>query len=174
VISLNGYSANGNEMNNVNALLAFAGLGYVPSSDTVGEGYNTCQYCYGSSAPMGGWVATHPIAANIKDVGAFHGRSITVGAGTEIVAETTEGVLGATAAVDSGRVFMFHDEWVTYNSQWTGAGVPTSCAYGDPNNNCNDKGPAQDYSSAQFWYNAILWASGNPTCFDITDPTIVK
>ena len=116
----------------------------------------------------------HPIAENISDVGAFHGRSITAGAGSEIVASTAEGTLGATMQVDAGRVFMFHDEWVTYNSQWTGAGLPTSCLYNDPGHECNNKSPANDYSSAQFWYNSILWASSNPECFTIDDVTIVK
>jgi hypothetical protein len=35
-------------------------------------------------------------------------------------------------------------------------------------------GPANDYQSAQFWYNAIKWASGDVECFRIEDPTIVK
>lgn len=174
VISLNGYSANGLEMNNVNALLAASGMSYVPNSDTFGNNTGvTCAYCYGNSVPQGGWTA-HPISANITYVGAFHGRSITPG-DAEVVAQSAEGVVAAAKQVGEGRVFMFHDEWVTYNSQWTGEGITgsESCKV-DPNNMCYMVGPANDYQSAQFWYNAIKWASGDIECFRIEDPTIVK
>ncbi len=173
-ISLNGYSANGLEMTNVNALLASSGMSYVANSDTFGTTGGTCGYCYGNSIPQGGWT-THPIGANITNVGAFHGRSITPGAAEIVAQDPTAGVVAAAATVGEGRVFMFHDEWVTYNSQWTGQGIPgaESCTT-DPNNSCYGYGPASDYQSAQFWFNSIKWASGDIECFDIDDVTIVK
>ena len=36
----------------------------------------------------------------------------------------------AATGVDAGRVFVFHDEWITYNSQWTGAGLVTGLVLG--------------------------------------------
>ncbi len=173
VISLNGYSANGSEMNNVNALLAASGMSYVANSDTSGTASGACAYCYGNSVPQAGWT-THPIAANLTQVGAFHGRSVTAGDG-EIVAQGADGVYGATKALGEGRVFMFHDEWVTYNSQWTGENIPGSeSCHVDPNNQCYGEGPAEKYSSAQFWYNSIKWAGGDRECFEVHVPGIVK
>jgi hypothetical protein len=158
-------------MANVNALLAATGMSYVAASDTSASSADACAYCYGNSVPQAGWVAGHPISANVKLVGAFHGRTVSPGDGL-VVAQTTDGVLGATKELDAGRVFMFHDEWVTYNSQWTGVGLVTDCRFGDPNNACNDKHPSLDYQSAQFWYNAITWVFPNE-CFVIDDPDIV-
>ncbi len=178
VITLNGYSADGNEMANVNGLLAFAGLSYVPSSDTANEmqrmtKLGTCADCYGSAVPQAGWVATHPISANMQQVGAFHGRAVM---GGTPVAEEFGAVLGATAEVELGRVFMFHDEWVTYNSQWTGTGLPTDCR--DPNYSanglCSLEHPIEQYTIPQFWFNSILWTSGDPECFVIEDDTIIR
>lgn len=173
VISLNGYSANGSEMTNVNTLLASTGMSYVPNSDTSGNNTGVmCAYCYGNSVPQAGWT-DHPITLNLTQVGAFHGRSITPG-DAQIVAQTADGVVGAAKQMGAGRVFMFHDEWVTYNSQWTGEGITgaESC-HDDPNNTCYGHGPAEQYSSAQFWYNSLIWAASDPTCFEIEDPNII-
>jgi hypothetical protein len=178
VISLNGYSANGNEMSNVNDLLAFSGIAYVANSDTANETQRkselgVCEDCYGASVPQDGWVTTHPIAAQMKKVGAFHGRAVQ---GGTPVATQWGFTLGATADLDAGHVFMFHDEWVTYNSQWDGSGIPTDCT--DPqysaNGQCTTEHPKLQYSNAQFWYNSLRWVSGSPACFDIVDPTIIK
>lgn len=177
VISLNGYSANGNEMANVNDLLAFTGLAYVANSDTANETQRAsklgvCEDCYGASVPQAGWTS-HPIGLNMKQVGAFHGRAVT---GGTPVCEEFGAVLGATAELDAGHVFMFHDEWVTYNSQWTGAGLVTDCR--DPQKSafgqCEMQHPLVTYSNAQFWYNSLLWASGDVSCFDIRDGSIIK
>lgn len=177
VITLNGYSANNNEMANVNDLLGFTGLSYVPASDTANETQRAtklgvCEDCYGASVPQEGWT-THPIGLNMKQVGAFHGRAVM--GGTPVAAEFGS-TLGATAEVDLGHVFMFHDEWVTYNSQWTGAGLPTDCS--DPqysaNGQCLTEHPLEQYTIPQFWYNSILWTSGAPECFVIDDDTIIR
>lgn len=177
VISLNGYSANNNEMANVNDLLGFSGLSYVPASDTANETQRAtklgvCEDCYGASVPQGGWT-THPIGLNMKQVGAFHGRAVM--GGTPVAVEFGS-TLGATADVDLGHVFMFHDEWVTYNSQWTGAGLPTDCSdqQYSANGQCLLEHPLEQYSIPQFWYNSIKWVSGDPSCFVIEDETIIR
>ena len=105
-------------------------------------------------------------------VGAFHGRSVNAPAGAEIVASQGALVYGATVQVDNGRVFMFADEWVSYTSQWTGAGVADDCM-NDPNHSCYGTSAATSYQVPQFWYNAIVWVSGGIDCFDIEEPTIV-
>ena len=174
VISLNGYSDNDNEMTNVNTLLASSGMSYVPASDTSGDNTGVeCAYCFGNSVPQAGWNAAHPITTNLTQVGAFHGRSIVPG-DAEIVAQTADGVVGAAKQVGEGRVFMFHDEWVTYNSQWTGVGITGSESCKNMHDACFGFGPAEKYSSAQFWFNSIKWLSGDIACFDIVDPTIIK
>lgn len=178
VIALNGYSAQANEMANVNDLLAFSGMSFVPASDTANETQRAtklgvCQDCYGSAVPQGGWSATHPIGLDMKQVGAFHGRAVM---GGTLVAQEFGATLGATAELDKGHVFFFHDEWVTYNSQWTGVGLPTNCtvaAMSGPNGECLLEHPTEQYTIPQFWYNSIYWAAGNPTCFVIEDDTII-
>jgi hypothetical protein len=68
---------------------------------------------------------------------------------------------------------MFTDEWVTYTSQWTGEGVGEDCTTYDVNHTCYNVSAETSYQVPQFWYNAILWASGDPTCFTIDEPSIV-
>ena len=177
VIALTGYSDDPAEAVTTNALLAFSGLQYAGLStygDTMtGEAScpDGCCYCYGSSIPSRGWDAAHPISANLSAVGAYYGRSITVPANGAIVAQDGGKVLGATVEIDAGRVFMFHDEWVTYNSQWTGQDLPDDCRAEDPNGPCYDKHPLNDYQVPQFWYNALRWVS-NRECFDADDPVV--
>jgi hypothetical protein len=177
VITLNGYSANNNEMANVNDLLSFTGLSYVPASDTANETQRAtklgvCEDCYGASVPQEGWT-THPIGLNMKQVGAFHGRAVM--GGTPVAVEFGS-TLGATAEIDLGHVFMFHDEWVTYNSQWTGAGLPTDCSdqQYSANGQCLTEHPLEQYTIPQFWYKSLLWTSGAPECFVTEDDTIIR
>ncbi len=177
VISLTGYGGDSAEVTPTNQLLAFTGMSY-NMDDIFGTCPDSCCYCAGSSIPVHGWHADHPIAANITAVGAFHGRSINAG-GAALVASEGNVVYGATKELDAGRVFFFFDEWVTYSSQWTqatGTGGFTpdpSCL--DPNNTCYGRDPADGYQVAQFWYNALKWATNNATCFDFTaDVPVVR
>jgi len=180
VIALSGYGSFPEEAITTNAFLAFTGLQYAGLTgpgDTALEGScaDECCYCLGNSIPSAGWVAAHPISANLTEaVGAYYGRSLATSAGAETVATQGTKLLGATVQVDAGRVFMFHDEWVTYTSQWDGTDLENDCRYGDPNNACNDIHPTLTYQVPQFWYNALKWASGNVACFDIRDPDIIK
>lgn len=176
VIALTGYGALPDEATPTNQLLAFSGLQYAGLSgpgDTMNPGTcpDECCYCNGNSIPTTGWDPNHPISANITAVGAFYGRSITVPANGAIVAQAGGVVYGATVEVDMGRVFMFHDEWVTYNSQWTGADLTDDCRTTDPNHSCYNRHPTNDYQVPQFWYNALRWVS-NRECFDADDPLV--
>jgi hypothetical protein len=177
VIALTGYGGQSAEVNPTNQLIAFSGMSF-NMDDVFGTCPDNCCYCAGSSIPVHGWHAEHPIAANITAVGAFHGRSIDAG-DAALVASEGSMVYGATKALDAGRVFLFFDEWVTYSSQWTQAagagGFTPDASCSDPNNVCNGRTPAADYQVPQFWYNALKWASGNAACFDFTsDVPVVR
>jgi hypothetical protein len=112
------------------------------------------------------------VSANLNAVGAYHGRSISPGPDGQVVGSHQGMVFGATVQVGQGRVFMFADEWVSYTSQWTGQGVQSDCNV-DPNHSCYGTSAATSYQVPQFWYNAILWASGDRPCFHIEEPTII-
>jgi hypothetical protein len=168
VISLTGYGAQTAEIKPTNELLAFSGMAYNPD-DVAVACPDSCCYCAGSSIPMNGFRADHPIGANVTAVGSFHGRTVSPGDGA-IVAGAGTAVYGATKEIDLGRVFFFFDEWVTYSSQWSDTGdfMPeASCQ--DVNHVCYSRTPSRGYQVPQFWYNALKWASGEAGCFDFTD-----
>jgi hypothetical protein len=192
VIALTGYGGNAVEVDPTNALLAFSGLQYA-KDDVLGDTCNAstpapgnCCYCAPTSYPLAGWNPAHPISANLTNVGAYHGRSVTSSApDAQIVAQgplnfttgvASSVVYGATRQVDAGRVFMFADEWVTYTSQWFGAtldpGAIAPCQT-DMGNVCYGKTADKFYTVPQFWYNTLLWLSGDRECFTIDDPVIV-
>ena len=175
IIALTGYSADAGEIDPTNQLLAFSGLQYT-TTDTLGTNPDTtCGYCLGNSVPEKEWNAAHLISKNITAVGAFHGRAITVNnPAAETVTTTGTTILGASVQVDQGRVFMFHDEWVTYTSQWDGTGLTDDCRTLDANHTCKNVHPSLTYQTSTFWYNALRWVSGEPQCFDINDETIIK
>ena len=153
------------------ALIGFSGLAYAGLTgpgDTATAADDTCAYCRGNSYSQGGWNSAHPIAREITAVGALYGRSVSVPPNGEIVAQAGAQVFGATVQVDAGRVFMFHDEWVTYTSQWDGSSLENDCrTIDDPNHSCLGVHPTTTYQVPQFWYNALRWVSGDPECFDI-------
>lgn len=175
IVSLAGYGDQPNEMTATNDLLAFSGLSYVGlqgAGDISTSPAETCAYCLGNSDAQGGWDPTHPIAANITAVGALWGRSISPGVGVTVATWNGKRA-GATVEVDGGRVFLFHDEWVTYNSQWDGSALQQDCrTNGDQA--CMGTHPTLTYQIPQFWFNAIRWLSHAPECFVIRDDTIVK
>lgn len=177
VIALTGYGAQAAEVKPTNQLLAFTGMAY-NTDDAFASCPDNCCYCAGSSIPVHGWHADHPIAANVTAVGAFHGRTIQAGDAALVASEGTA-VYGATKELDAGRVFFFFDEWVTYSSQWTQAagtgGFTPDASCSDPNNVCFGRTPSDGYQVPQFWYNALKWATGNATCFDFTaDVPVVR
>ncbi len=179
VMALQGYSDQPAEAATTNQLVAFSGMQYAGLAgpgdiSTSAANSDGCAYCLGNSDRQGGWVSAHPIAKSISLVGAFYGRSIDPGASGQPVANWGGKVAGASAEVDAGRVFLFHDEWVTYNSQWDGSALVDDCRAVDVNHSCYGVHPTREYQIAQFWYNSIKWLSGDPQCFDIRDNSIVK
>jgi hypothetical protein len=175
IITMSGYTSQSAEVDPTNQLLAFAGLSY--NTDDIlydcPDDWNDCCYCVGNSVPVGGWNSAHPLSAHITAVGAFHGRSVNVPVGGQLVASEGDLVYGATVQLDAGRVFMFADDWVSYASQWTGEGLSEDCTTYGTAHSCYGISPATSYQVPQFWFNAIAWASGVVECFSIDDPTIV-
>lgn len=171
ILTMTGYGNQTAEINPTNKLLSFTGLSY-NTDDIITSCPNGCCYCVGNSIPVSGWNAQHPISANIRAVGVFHGRSIKVPSNGEKVVSQDSIVLGATVKADKGRVFMFADEWVSYTSQWTGEGIVWTCDQ-DKNNPCYGTKPDNLYQVPQFWYNALQWVSGDRECFRIDEPTII-
>jgi len=175
VVSLAGYSDQPSEAAPTNDLLAFTGLSYVGLSgagDISTSPKQSCSYCVGNSDAQGGWDLAHPISANITAVGALWGRSVSAGVGATVA--TWDGKrAGATVDLDAGRAFLFHDEWVTYNSQWNGSSLQQDCRTGG-DQACQMAHPTITYQIPQFWYNAIKWLAHEPSCFDIRDMSIVK
>lgn len=178
VMALQGYREQPVEVEATNTLLGFSGMQYAGVNGSgdislTAENADGCAYCLGNSDRQGGFDPSHPISANVTTVGAFHGRSIDPGDAGQVVAVWDGLVAGATVQVDAGRVFLFHDEWVTYNSQWNGTTLNTDCRV-DMNDSCYPVHPTTSFQIPQFWYNSLKWITGDAACFEIDDDTIVK
>ncbi len=176
LITLSGYSGSPAEVAPVNQLLAFTGIAYASDdilttcNDPAATAYPTADCaCWGSSVPFSGFLPGSAIGTNIQKVGVLYGRSLNRAPGATVVAELGSTVLGVTMQVGKGRVFAFADEWVTYTSQWGAANQPQTSVP-----SCVGYTADQYFQVPQFWYNSIKWVSANATCFDITDPAIVK
>ena len=103
-----------------------------------------------------------PITQGVTDIGAFHGRPITVAAGSKVVIDDqdTTTVYAAHEDIGMGHVFTFFDEWVTYTSQWPGGTAGSVCASG-----CQpDAMAGAVYQVPQFWENAVNYAAQATMC----------
>lgn len=165
VISLSGYSS-GNEQAPSTQLLGFSGIEY--KQDRVGD-FVDWQICGCThSSTLTDWVRTDPLVASLGTgmtmVGFEGGHSIIAPADAHVAA-TVQGLpvlVGKVAG--KGRVLAFGDEWITYTSQWSGVGNPSTT---DPS--CKGFLPQDKYQIAQFWFNMIRWAQPASTCFTIVD-----
>ncbi len=175
VVSLAGYSEQPTEAAPTNDLLAFSGLSYVGltgAGDISTSPKENCAYCLGNSDAKAAGIRrirsrqTSPPSARCGDARSARAWGATVA--------TWDGKrAGATVDLDAGRVFLFHDEWLTYSSQWDGSSLTQDCrTNGDQA--CMNTHPTISYQIPQFWYNTIRWLAHEPTCFDINDMTIVK
>ncbi len=166
VIALTGY-ASGNEMAPDNQLIGFSGITY--NDDGV---WGTCTdwticNCTHSNT-LSDWIRTDPVIANLSTgvtlVGYENGHSINAPADAHVAATVSGSNALVGKIVGKGRVLAFGDEWITYTSQWTGAGDPSST---DPS--CQGELPQDKYQIAQFWYNMIRWSQPASDCFTIVD-----
>ena len=172
VISLSGYTGNSAEIAPVNQLIQFSGITY--TQDTVSGSCADAQTCNCThSNTVSDWNHTDPAVAQLVTgmtlVGINAGRGIVAPSDSHVAA-TAEGgrpvLVGK--AVGQGRVIVYSDEWVTYTSQWTGAGLP---GVNDPG--CAGHLPQDKYQMAQFWYNLIRWAQPSASCFMIVGSVII-
>jgi len=170
VISLSGYSADSNEINAKNALLAFSGIAYNQENISPPCAIAKCPYQCGNPYQISEWNRDDPVIAKLSlgvtMVGMDGGHTISAPADAHVAATTTKtsGVSNWLVGkiVGKGRVLLFADEWITYTSQWTGQGNQN-----DPS--CIGSTPQDLYQIAQFWYNMIRWTQPNANCFKIVD-----
>lgn len=176
IISMMGYGNDAREVEPSNQLLKFSGISY-NKDDVLAQCANNLCYCWGNTIPISGFMAGHPVSANLTQIGGFHGRSINAGDGT-VLATNAGSNVAVAKTIGQGKVFVFADEWVTYTSQWLGTGQQQTINTYDP---CYDA--AHNYMMTadkvfqvpQFWYNAIKWTAPATQCdFTIDNPTIVK
>lgn len=168
LLALSGYDGAGAGVSVSNRLLSFSGLGFSVTAQDTALSLSDCGYCLGNSRKMAGFDPAHPISKDVAAVGSFLGRSI-VGQG-ELVLSDQGQQLAVAKQVEQGRVFLFHDDWVSYVAQWTGQ-VDVACA---SNASCAEETPKQSYQVAQFWYNVIQWSVPNRTCLSSDAPEIMK
>jgi hypothetical protein len=166
-IALSGYSGSGLDVVQSNALLSFTGLNFSVTAQDSALVLGECGYCLGASRKTAGFDVSHPISAEVQAVGSFLGRSVQ-GEGQLVLSE--DGLqLGVTKELEQGRVFLFHDDWISYVSQWTGE-VTYAC---ENNPSCAEESPEYSYQVAQFWFNALGWA-GRSSCLVINDDSVIR
>jgi len=134
--------ADATEMANVNLLLAPFGMRYLPTRIAVGLGTLT--------VPIKSFPAQHPLTAGVKAVGANNGYKVG-GAGTAY-AMWNDSVIGLANEVDKGRIDMWGDEWITYDSEWT---------------------RHTDYQVELFWVNTIKWLTPVSVCQVAIPPDLI-
>lgn len=130
-MTLIGY-ADPSEIQNVNKLLAPFGMSYGPEQILQKSGPNT--------VPVTNWVQ-HPVTNGVSAIGVDNGYPVN-GAGTVLASEQGWNVLRAQE-VQSGKVLMWGDEWLTFDSEWQGH---------------------PEYQVELFWVNAIKWLTPANNC----------
>lgn len=139
VMTLIGYSDSG-EAANVNKLLEPFGIQY-GSTQILQKGGST-----NPTVPVTIWFP-HPTSAGITRVGVDNGYPVNGGGtlvarGTELDASKTWDVARAVES-NKGHVFVWGDEWITYNSEWK---------------------DHPDYQVERFWLNIIKWLTPAKEC----------
>ena len=119
------------ERANVNAVLGEVGLGYGETPILPKEG--------GQTVPITMWTE-HPVSEEINRVGVDNGYPVT-GDGIVVARQSGHDVARAKTVGD-GKVFVWGDEWITYNSEWDTA----------------------DYQVERFWLNVIKWLTPMEEC----------
>jgi hypothetical protein len=193
VIALSGYFSDNNaEIVQTNTLLYSTGMQLLATaapgqdcSTAIAESNTVCPnsnasrsykcFCWGNALPLVDWNTAHPIAANLTAIGGFRGRAVSVGSGTTVISFQSTPV-GATANLGDGKVFLFGDETVTYESMWLTAGQVTSSIY----NPCFDSTASVSCLSGhvfqykQFWYNALKYVIPPSECtFAINEASVI-
>ncbi|WP_437294390.1 hypothetical protein [Sorangium sp. So ce426] len=121
------------ERENVNTLLAPLGVSYDAAQILPRRG--------GATVPITEWSGEHPVLDGIEAVGVDTGYPV-VGEGTTLATGDGHDVLKALEVGD-GRVLVWGDEWITYNSEWV---------------------DHPEYQVERFWLNAIKWMTPANEC----------
>jgi hypothetical protein len=131
LLTLIGYDGP-SERTNVNSLLEPYGLAYGAEPILQKES--------GSTVPITDWT-THPTTTGIIKVGVDNGYPVT--GGGKVIARG--GGFDVARALESGkgRVFVWGDEWITYNSEWK---------------------DHPDYQVQRFWLNLLKWLTPRDQC----------
>jgi hypothetical protein len=140
-MTLIGY-AGPEERTNVNKLLSPFGMSYGPEQILQKQGNLTIG--------VTGW-QPHPVTNGVTAIGTDNGYPV-VGAGTAIGTANGFDVLRALEVTD-GRVLMWADEWITYNSEWESR---------------------PDYQVELFWVNAIKWLTSPKECQVPVPPRLLE
>jgi hypothetical protein len=138
MITLIGY-ADTTERTNVNTLLAPFGVSYGPEPILPKNGSSTI--------PITEWVA-HPTTEGVTAVGFDNGYPVN---GDAMALATKDGwVVARAKEISTGHVFVWGDEWITFDSEWSGH---------------------PEYQIEHFWLNLIKWATKKTECqVDIPPP----
>ncbi|WP_437587242.1 hypothetical protein [Sorangium sp. So ce1000] len=121
------------ERENVNTLLAPLGVSYGEKQILPRRG--------GSTIAITEWSGGHPVLDGIEAVGVDTGYPV-VGEGATLATGGGYDVLKALE-VGNGRVLVWADEWITYNSEWV---------------------DHPDYQVERFWLNTIKWLTPANEC----------
>lgn len=129
------------EVVNVNLLLEPFGLGYDPENTDLDGGF------------LETWDMTHPISNGVSSINVQNGVQPYDTTGT-VVARGEQDRVGLVAhQVDDGRVIVFGDEWITYDSEWE---------------------DTEDQQVELLWLNMIKWMSPPERCQVEIPPQLVK
>ena len=185
---MSGYGTNSSEVQSTNQLLRFAGMSYNQDDidGTCPSQYNGLCYCWSNTIPISDWRSSDPncaaISYQIREVGVYHGRSISAGSGSVCAVDDQGNDIAVTQSVGNGHVFVFADEWVTFTSQWhpaPDAGIGNNIGQANSYNPCwlADAGASRtadvEFQIPQFWYNVLSWASTAQCPFVINEPDII-
>ena len=132
---LSGYTANDTEVTNVNRLLAPFGMSY-GAQVVLNAGGSP------SSLPVTHWESSHPLASGVTRVGIATGHAVA--GGTLVAWEPTSGSydVGRAAEWGRGHLFVWADEWITYDSDWSNA----------------------EYQDRRLWLNSFKWLAAAGYC----------
>lgn len=141
LMTLIGYG-DSSERTNINQLLEPTGLSYGEQGILSGGG--------GTTYPVTTW-HEHPTTDGVTAIGTDNGYPV-LGEGTVIAEEAGHVVAQAVVRAD-GRVFVWGDEWITYNSEWSGDN-------------------ADLYQVELFWLNVVKWLTPANECQVPIPPTV--
>lgn len=129
LMTLIGYGS-ASERTNINKLLAPSGIQYDSTPILAGS----------PTVPITEW-QTHPVSENVTQVGVDNGYEV-VGEGDVIARQAGFDVLRGRT-LGAGKVLVWGDEWITYDSEWT---------------------EHPEYQLERFWLNAIKWLTPMNEC----------